>query len=180
MLSALEQPDFFSQTDHAALAALGLDSSDNGNLFGALMISPLLELCAADGATTTAEFAVLEECMKSLEHEFELASKEELESVGTSMGLLPFVPSAWCDDDFLRARKLLATAISRLSDDGQHAIRNWISKNALHVADASGGIFHLMNISRNERPILHAIIEDLHLSKCAEGLQLIGKTETPA
>jgi hypothetical protein len=179
MLSALEQPDFFSQSDRADLVALGLDSKSNSSLFAALMISPLLELCAADGATTTAEFAVLEECMKSLEHEFELASKEELESIGTSMGLLPFIPSAWSDEDFLKARKLLSEATLRLSDEGQHSIRNWISKNALHVADASGGIFHLMNIPRNERPILHAIIEDLHLSKCAEGLQLIGKTETP-
>lgn len=178
MLHALDEPNFFSESERQALTHLSLaDSGDNKAIFGALMLAPLFELCLADGATTTAEFAVIEDCVKSLERDFELASKEELESVGTTMGLLPFVPSLWKDADFLQARKILAASIERLDEPDQHTVRNWISKRSLQVAEASGGVFHLLSIPRNERPILHSVIEDLQLAKSAEGLHLIGKTE---
>ncbi len=179
-MQTIEGPGFFSPADRDMLASLQIthDGSEDADRRGlaALMLSPLLELAVADGATTTGEFAIIEENVKRLEHDFELTTKEDLESIATVMGLLPFVKAEWKTSDFESARALLHQAILRLPEKVQHAVRDFIARGALEVANASGGILHLLNISRNERSILHCIIEDLELDRCAEGLYLIGKT----
>ncbi len=178
-MRTIEGPGFFTPAERNKLATIHIahDGSQEGDrrALAALMLSPLLELAVAGGATTTGEFAVIEDNVKRIERDFELTTKEDLETVGTAMGLLPFVTPEWTTADFEKARQLLRDAIGRLSENAQHAVRDFIARGALEVANASGGILHLLNISRNERSILHAIIEDLELERCAEGLYLIGK-----
>jgi hypothetical protein len=179
-MQTIEAPDFFTSAEHTKLSQLQIkhDGSSDADrcALAALMLSPLLELAVADGATTTGEFAVIEQNVQRIESEFELTTKEDLESVATAMGLLPFVKAEWTTADFESARALLQSAILRLPEKAQHAVRDFIARGALEVANASGGILHLLNISRNERSILHCIIEELELDRCAEGLYLIGKT----
>jgi len=181
MLHTPKTGKFFTAENATQLKTIGLplDGSEECErlTLAGLIIAPLLELSTADGATTTSEFAVLEESIKRIEREFELATKEDIESLATPMGLLPIMNPEWKEADFTLARSILADVLSRCEEEGHHAIRNFIASGALLVADASGGLLHLLTISRNERSILHVIIEDLGLSECAEGLHLIGKIE---
>ena len=178
-MQTIEKAGFFDAAERESLRSLDVKLTDEVEserlALAVLMLAPLMQLSTADGATTTGEFGVVESIVQRIESSFELATKEELESAGTAMGMLPFVPSAWKEADFVRARQLLVSALMRLPEDAQHAIREFIAKGALEMANASGGLLHLLNITQRERSTLHHIIEDLSLDRCAEGLHLIGK-----
>jgi hypothetical protein len=180
MIHELENGAFFSEREQKELAGLGLPSGDGETetreAFGALMLAPLMELSVADGATTSTEFGVLESYIRSLETEFELGTQEKLESLGTSMGLLPFLRGEWKTEHFATARTLLSGILERISERSAHDVRNAISKGCLEVAEASGGLIHIIHsIPADEQSIVHDIIQSLRLDTCAEGLKLVAK-----
>src|SRR6185312_1324986 len=159
------------------LKRLGLPSgSKEGEIreaFAGLMLAPILEVSLADGVTNPNEFEAIETYVLILENDFELCSKERLETLGTTMGMLPFVQSEWSKREFQDARTLLGGILKRLPESDAHRVRNAIAKACLHVATSSGGIVRFHTVQKNERHVLHDIIESLNLDQCSEGLNLL-------
>jgi hypothetical protein len=182
MISALEQEPFFTSEERASLRTLGLPDGESEaaarEAFGGLMLSTLISVSVADGATSSGEFEEIEDFIRRLENEFELATKENLESVGTNMGFVPFIKGSWGKEHFQRARGVLASALERIAETDAHHVRNELAKSVLKVAKASGGLLHLHNLHKSEVHVLHELVEELKLDQCAEGLHLIGKMRT--
>ncbi len=183
MLNSLENSQFFNNHEIERLRSLGLwetsHTSPNKVAFGGLMLAPIMQIVAADGSTSGSEFAAIQEFIRSLQFRFGLATQSELESIGTDMGLLPMVKAKWNNDNFMAARALLADALAKLSDREAHQVRAGLAAAALKIAKAESGHFISLHvISKEEKPLLYQIIQDLHLETTAEGLNLLGNTES--
>src|ERR1700733_9044035 len=109
MLNSLDNGQFFSEYEIERLRDLGLWQESHttpGKLaFGGLMLAPVMQVDMSDSLPSAAEF------MKRIEVEFEIATEDDLESIGTEMGLLPMVPATWDKDKFLTARAMLSGAL---------------------------------------------------------------------
>jgi hypothetical protein len=138
------------------------------------MIAPLLELSKDDRVTSPTEFEAIEQYLRQLETEFELATRDEIAEIGTDMGMLPMLPGTWDRARFEKARIVLAAVLERLPDAESHEIRTAVAGGCLAVALAHGG--HLINLRRvnsDEQPLIARIIATLKLDKTAEGLHLL-------
>ncbi len=181
MINSLDNKIFFPESDLRELRKLrlaaGTDRSTTRLSFAALMLAPVMELSVRNRVTTPNEFEAIEEYLKEIEHDFELAPKEELEAIGTEMGMLPMIKGTWRPADFHIARNLLAEALDRLTEKEAHAVRNAIAKALLNVARAGGGHLITLHVVDSEnRPMIHEIVQSLKLDTTSEGLNLIGKT----
>jgi len=181
-MEALSRPDFFTQQELDLLPSVGLQvpksSSDVRAILAALVLGSVIEVSMTDGATTTGEFEVVEELIEHLEDEFELASRERLQEIGTEMGMVPFIEGQWSREQFRQARMLLAIALDRLDEENAHKLRGVIAKYCYEVAKASGGLLKITNISDQEEHILQEIARTLRLETTAEGLHLISRTKS--
>lgn len=176
MLTSLEDSTFFSADEISQLREFGLDApnADHRLAVAALMLSPLLELSTEDGVTTPTEFEAIEAFLERLEVEFELATRDELESVGTEMGMLPMVPGGWDRTRFINARTMLGYALDRMQESEAHAVRNAIASGCLAVATAEGShLISLHRVSTDEQPLLASIVKSLKLDTTSEGLHLL-------
>src|ERR1017187_10207363 len=166
MLNSLDDGQFFSEYEIDRLRDLGLWKESHTTpaklAFAALMLAPIMEIDMMDNMTTPAEFTAIEEFVHRIEDDFELATEDDLESIGTDMGLLPMVQSTWDTSKYLTARALLAGAIERLSEKEAHHVRNAIAKATLDVARAgTGHIIGIHHITKGEKPLLHQIAHEL-------------------
>jgi tellurite resistance protein len=181
-MEALSRPDFFTQQEIDSLPSIGLqvpkNDSDRRAVLAALVLASVLEVSMTDGATTTGEFEVVEELIEHLEDEFELASREKLQDIGTEMGMVPFIEGQWSREQFRKARMILADALERLDDEEAHKLRGVIAKYCYEVAKASGGLLKITNISDEEEHLLQEIARTLKLETTAEGLHLISRTKS--
>ncbi len=182
MLTSLDTPLFFTGGEVAQLRELGLwlDSHTSAAklAFAGLILSPIMQLVMADNATTTAEFESVQNYVTTIERDFELATRVDIESIGMDMGLLPMFRGSWDTAKFLVARELLAGTFARLTDTDVHDVRTEISRAALAVARAgSPHMISLHMLDQGERSLIHELVQAFHLEKCAEGLHLIGKAE---
>lgn len=174
MLNSLEDSAFFSADLTADLRALGLSASTARQSMAALMLSPLLELSTGDRVTSPTEFEAIENYLRQLEEEFELATRDEMEAIGTDMGMLPMVPGSWDRKKFVDARKVLAKVLRSLPQAEAHEVRSTIAQGCRHVASAEGGsLINLYRVSAGEKPLIAEIVESLELDNTAEGLHLL-------
>ncbi|SRR5581483_810015 len=181
MLNSLDKRPFFTDDELARLRTLGLWDESRPSpqrlAFAGLMLCPIMMIVVHDSATTAAEFETVVAYIRTLQREFELASREEIEGMGTDMGLLPMVRGSWTTAQFLEAREILAAALNRFSEPDAHAVRNAISKAALAVARAgSPYLISLHMLDKEERDLIMELIKALDLDKCAEGLHLLEKS----
>ena len=120
MLGSLENGQFFSEYEIARLKELGLWQESHTTpeklAFGGLMLAPIMQVDMQNRSVSNGEFAAIEEYVRCIENDFEIATEDDLESIGTDMGLLPMVQSTWNTEKYLSARALLAGAIERLSE----------------------------------------------------------------
>ena len=182
MLNSLDNGQFFSEYEIERLRDLGLWQESHttpGKLaFGGLMLAPVMQVDMSDSLTSAAEFTTIEEFMKRIEVEFEIATEDDLESIGTEMGLLPMVPATWDKDKFLTARAMLSGALERMTEPEANHVRNALSKAILAIARVgSGHILGLHHITKQERPLIHEIVHELRLETTGEGLHLLEKTQ---
>ncbi len=182
MLGSLENGQFFSDYEIDRLKELGLWQESHTTpeklAFGALMLAPIMEVDMQNRSVSMGEFAAIEEFVRTLEDDFELATEDDLESIGTDMGLLPMVQSTWDTSKYLTARALLAGAIERLTEKEAHHVRNALAKGMLDIARAGTGyVIGIHRIQKGERPLLHQIIHELRLETTSEGLHLLGQSE---
>jgi hypothetical protein len=181
MLNSLDNDQFFSEYEIERLRDLGLWKESHTTpaklAFGALMLAPIMQIDELDGSTSASEFTAIEEFVHQIESEFEIASEDDLESIGTDMGLLPMVQGNWDTSKFLTARALLSGALERLTEKEAHHVRNAVAKAALSVARAgSGHMINIHHVSKDEKPLLHQIVHELRLETTAEGLHLLDKS----
>ena len=179
MLNSLENNQFFSADEISRLHELGLWHSSNHSpvklAFAALMLSPIMQIDQLDDMTSQSEFTVLGEFVHKMEVDFELASEEDLESIGTDMGMLPMVGGGWKTEQFLLARALLAGAIERLTEEEAHEVRTALARGALDISRAgSGHLINLHTLPNSQRPLLRSIVTELRLGGTAEGLRILG------
>lgn len=181
-MEALSRPDFFVQEELDTLPSIGIvtpkSSSDRRAVLAALILASAIEVSMTDGATTTGEFEAVEELIDRLETDFELASREKLEEIGTEMGMVPFITGQWSVEQFKKARRILASSLERLDDREAHRIRAIIAKACYEVAQASGGLLKITNISDQEEHVILEIARTLKLESTAEGLHLISRTRS--
>ncbi len=182
MLNSLENGQFFSEYELTRLKELGLWQSSHTTpeklAFGALMLAPIMQVDMHGRTTSMGEFTVIEDFVRRIEDEFELATEEDLDSIGTEMGLLPMVQSSWDTEKFVAARALLSGALERLTEREAHQVRNALAKAVLDVARAeSRHVISIHHISKHERPLLHEIVHELRLETTGEGLHLLGQSE---
>jgi hypothetical protein len=145
--------------------------------FAGLLLAPVMQLVMSDNATSSAEFEAVEKYVGRIQREFELATRSDLESVGTDMGLLPMLKGTWDTPKFFSARAMLADALGRLKESEAHEVRNEISRAALAVAHAgSPHLISLHMVDEEERKLIHEIARDLQLERSSEGLNLLGKS----
>ena len=180
MINSLNNPDFFTNSEASTLRTLGLWQEGHTTpvklALAGLMLAPVMQVTMLDSATSASEFQSVEEYLRRIEREFELATKEDLESLGTDMGLLPMVKGTWDTSKFASARSILAGVLERLEEAEAHGIRNAIARGCRDTAQAGGA--HLLSvhtIDAQEKPLLHEIVYDLQLESTAEGLHLLGK-----
>jgi hypothetical protein len=176
MLTSLEDSNFFSAADLAELRSFGIEmpTGDHRLAMAALMLSPLLELSTDDRVTSPSEFEAIEDFLQKLEADFELATLDEIEALGTEMGMLPMVPGSWDRSRFSRTRQLLARSLDRMLEKEAHAVRNAIAAGCLAVATAEGGhLISLHRVSDKEKPLVAEIVESLKLDTTSEGLRLL-------
>jgi hypothetical protein len=181
MLNSLEDGQFFSEYEIDRLGDLGIWKKSHTTpeklAFAALMLAPIMEVDMMDNMTSPAEFSAIEEFVRRIEDDFELATEEDLESIGTDMGLLPMVQATWDTSNFQTARALLSGALERLTEAEAHHVRNAVAKAALEVARAgSGHIFGIHHIDKHEKPLLHQIVHELRLETTSEGMHLMGQS----
>ena len=182
MLNSLENGQFFSEYEVDRLRELGLWQESHTTpeklAFAALMLSPIMQVDMQDRSTSYSEFTTIEEFVQRIEDDFEIATKEDLESIGMEMGLLPMVKATWDTSKFLTARAMLAGALERLTEREAHQVRSALAKVTLDVARAgSGHIINLHHISKHEKPLLHEIVHELRLETTGEGLHLQEQSE---
>ncbi len=180
MLNSLDTPPFFTPQEIASLREIGLWQESHTTpaklAYAGLILSPIMQLVMADNATTTAEFEAVQKFVTTMERSFELATRSDIESIGTDMGLLPMLKSTWDNDRFMRARTVLAGTLDRLTEVDAHDVRTEISRAVLSVARAgSSHMISLHMLDKSEREVIHQLVHDLHLEKCAEGLTLMDK-----
>ena len=180
MINSLDNPNFFSVPESDTLRSLGLwpdgHTIPSKLAFAGLMLAPVLQISMRDNATSANEFQAIEEYVRRIEHEFELATKEDMESIGTEMGMLPMVKGTWNNSKFGTARSVLGKVLERLDEQEAHDVRNAVARGCLDVARAGGA--HLVSVhtvETKEKPLIHEIIYDLQLETTAEGLYLLGK-----
>jgi hypothetical protein len=181
MINSLDNPNFFNAPEPGKLRSLGLWQDGHTTpaklAFAGLMLAPVMQISMRDSATSPNEFQAIEEYVRHIEREFELATKEDMESIGTEMGMLPMVKGTWDNSKFNAARSLLQAALEHLDEQEAHNVRNAISKGCLDVARAGGAHFlSVHTVETKERPLILNIIHDLRLETTAEGLHLLGKT----
>lgn len=179
MIQALEDPQFFTETEKQELKSIqlaGAEPWNNREVFATLMLAAILELTTADGVTTPAEFQEVEEFLVELESKYELTTRERLEGSGASMGLLPFLSTQWPKGYFHIARNILGAALERIDEEDAHAVRNSIAKVCRHAVKATAGFMYLAGVDKREKTVLDDIISSLKLDQCAEGLKLIGRS----
>ena len=173
MLNSLEGSAFFSDELRGQLRDLGLSGTPR-LILAALMLAPLLELSTDDRVTTPTEFEAIEVYLRRLEEEFELATRDEIEEIGTDMGILPMLPGSWDRLRFAKARTALAAILGKLPEDEAHEIRTAVAGGCLQVALAEGGsLINLRRVSSDEQPLIARIIDSLKLDRTAEGLHLL-------
>jgi hypothetical protein len=182
MLGSLENGQFFSEYEIDRLKELGLWQESHTTpeklAFGALMLAPIMQVDMQNRSVSNGEFAVIEDFVRRIEDDFELATEDDLESIGTDMGLLPMVQSTWDTSKYMTARALLAGALERLTEKEAHHVRNAVAKATLDVARAgTGHIIGIHHINRGEKPLLHQIAHELRLETTSEGLHLLGQSE---
>ncbi len=180
-MEALSRPDFYTIEELAALPAIGLSTpettSERRAVLGAMILASLIEVTMTDGATTTGEFEVVEELIDQLEQNLELTSRENLEEIGTEMGMVPFISGVWSREQFRQSREILAASLDRLDEVSSHKIRSLIAKYCYEAAKASGGLLKINNITDEEEHILVEIAKTLKLGSTAEGIHLISRTK---
>ncbi|HEY3875853.1 MAG TPA: hypothetical protein VGM92_10275 [Candidatus Kapabacteria bacterium] len=182
MINSLENGQFFSEYEIDRLTDLGLwkesQSTPAKLAFAGLMLAPIMQIVMKDGHTSMNEFTAIESFVKRIRLEFELATQEDIDSIGMEMGMLPMVPSTWNDKKFLGARAVLAGMLERLTEREAHQVRNALAKAALDIAKAEGGhLITLRSISKDEKPLIHSIVQELRLQTTGGGLELLDKTE---
>jgi hypothetical protein len=182
MLNSLENGQFFSEYEVARLKELGLWQESHTTpeklAFGALMLAPIMQVDMHGRTTSMGEFAVIEEFVRRIEDDFELATEDDLDSIGTEMGLLPMVKSTWDTSKFLAARAMLSGALERLTERESHQVRTALAKAVLDVARAeSRHIISIHHINKQEKPLLHEIVHELRLETTGEGLHLMDQSE---
>jgi hypothetical protein len=182
MLGSLENGQFFSEYEITRLRELGLWQESHTTpeklAFGALMLAPIMQVDMQNRSVSSSEFSAIEEYVRRIESDFEIATEEDLESIGTDMGLLPMVQSTWNTEKYLTARALLAGALERLTEKEAHHVRNAVAKATLDVARAgTGHIIGIHRIHKLEKPLLHQIVHELRLETTSEGLHLLGQSE---
>jgi hypothetical protein len=174
MLKSLDDSTFFFNELHSSLSGLGLGKYSPRLTMAALMLAPLLELSTEDRVTSPSEFEAVEDFLRKLEEDFELATRDEIESVGTDMGLLPMLPGSWDRDQFKAARQTMVTLLEKLPSSEAHEVRSAIAAGCLAVARAGGGaIINLHRVSDDEKPLIAEIVSSLQLDATAEGLHLL-------
>jgi hypothetical protein len=180
-MEALSRPDFYTTEELAAFPAIGLitpdTSSERRAVLGAMILGSVIEVTMTDGATTTGEFEVVEELIDQLERSLELTSRENLEEIGTEMGMVPFISGVWSREQFRKSREILAASLERLGEEDAHKIRALIAKYCYEAAKASGGLLKITNISDDEESILVEIAKTLKLGTTAEGIHLLSRTQ---
>jgi hypothetical protein len=181
MLNSLENGQFFSEYEIERLRELGLWQESHTTpeklAFGGLMLAPIMQVDMSDSMTSANEFTTIEEFVRRIEVDFEIATEEDLESIGTEMGLLPMVPATWDTSKFMTARAILAGALERLTEPEANHVRNALAKAVLEVARVgSGHILGLHHITKHEKPLIHEIVHELRLETTGEGLHLMDKT----
>jgi hypothetical protein len=181
MINSLDNSQFFDISDIDRLRSLGLWQENHTMpvklAFAGLMLAPIMQISTMDRATSATEFQAIEEYVRRIEREFELATKENMETIGTEMGMLPMIKGTWGTAKFRAARAMLIWALERLEEQEAHDVRNAIAKGCLDVARAGGA--HLLSVhtvDTKEKPLIHEIINDLRLETTAEGPHLLGKT----
>lgn len=173
MLNSLEGSAFFSDDLRSQLRDLGLPSAARPALAG-LMMAPILELSTDDRVTSPTEFEAIQEYLHRLEEEFELATRDEIEEIGTEMGMLPMVAGSWDRERFKKARTTLAAVLDKLPEEEAHEVRTALAAGCLSVALAEGGhLINLRRVSSEEQPLIARIIDSLKLDRTAEGLHLL-------
>lgn len=179
-MNSLDTPPFFTPDEISGLRELGLWHESHTTpaklAYAGLILSPIMQLVMADNATTTAEFEAVSRFVTTMERSFELATRSDIENIGTDMGLLPMLKSTWDNPRFLAARRILGGTLPRLSEADAHDVRTEISKAILSVARAgSSHMISLHMLDKSERGVINELVRDLHLEKCAEGLSLMDK-----
>lgn len=179
-MQELAENSFFTEEEKSALPTAGLiapsNETENRAVLAALLLASVVEFSMTDGATTTGEFEIIQEFIDKLEQEFELTNREQLEEIGTEMGMVPFISGDWTREQFKSARMILASALERLPEKNAHQFRAAIAKYVYETAKASGGLFKITNISTEEEHILHEIARTLKLQTTSEGMHLISRT----
>ncbi len=180
-MEALSRPDFYTTDELAKLPAIGIvtpeTTSDRRSVLAALILASVIEVTMTDGATTTGEFEVVEELIDQLERNFELTSRENLEEIGTEMGMVPFITGVWSKEQFRESREILAATLDRLPEDDAQKIRSLIAKHCYEAAKASGGLLKINNITDEEEHVIAEIARTLKLGSTAEGIHLISRTQ---
>jgi hypothetical protein len=181
MINSLENSEFFRDIDVRQLQELGLWHDSNTTpaklAFAGLMLAPIMEIDLLDNATSATEFQTIEQYLRSIEWQFEIATESDLEDIGTDMGLLPMVKGNWTKEKFKSARGLLAATLERLTEKEAHNVKSAIAKAMLDVARAgSPHIISFHGIDSKEGKLIHEIARDLQLHTTAEGLNLLGKS----
>ncbi len=178
MLNSLQNDHFFSEQEIARLHALSLWQASHTSpaklAFAALILTPIMQIDQLDGMTSPSEFTVIGEFVRRIEREFQLATEEDLESIGTDMGMLPMVGGGWKTPQFVEARMLLAAAIDRLSEPEAQNVRNVLAQGVLQIARAgSGHIINLHKLPASQKPTLNEIVIQLKLGNTSEGLRIL-------